>query len=70
MSSVNGFAAAAARIGDTPQPFREILWQRIPKAEAVRQLVGVWHLRQIKQAGPDRPPVLIPFSCTAIGVPP
>ena len=39
MSSVNGFAAAAARIGDTPQPFREILWQRIPKAEAVRQLI-------------------------------
>jgi hypothetical protein len=39
MSSVNGFAAAAARIGDTPPPFREILWQRIPKAEAVRQLI-------------------------------
>ncbi|MBV8641303.1 MAG: hypothetical protein JO070_07925, partial [Verrucomicrobia bacterium] len=39
MSSVNEFAAAAARMGDTPQPFREILWQRIPKAEVVRQLI-------------------------------
>jgi hypothetical protein len=39
MSSVNDFAAAAARIADTPQPFREILLQRIPKAETVRELI-------------------------------
>ena len=39
MGSVNDFAVAAARIEDTPQPFREILSQRIPKAEAVRQLI-------------------------------
>ena len=39
MSSINDFAAAAARMADTPQPFREILWQRIPRAEAVRQLI-------------------------------
>jgi hypothetical protein len=39
MGSVNDFAVPAARIADTPQPFREILWQRIPKAETVRQLI-------------------------------
>jgi hypothetical protein len=39
MGSVNDFAVAAARIEDTPQPFCEILSQRIPKAEAVRQLI-------------------------------
>lgn len=39
MSSADDFAACAARIEDTPSPFREALSQRISKTESVRHLL-------------------------------
>jgi len=39
-------------------------------SETVGQLGAVWRLRQVEQAGPDRPPVLIPFRSAAVSVAP
>ena len=52
MSSVSDFAMSAARIEDTPSPFREALLQRIQKNESVRHLIfspafGVAKLRAL-----------------------